>query len=108
MYESVYLEFLGIENDEERLKIKFDGFDTEIRINMLSHEETFIITDEIAKHFGCESADELLNSDGYLDYLNKIKKETGAFPRIKFRCKDHISQEPGQTTIAKIDEDGHR
>ena len=99
MFENIQLKCIGTENGEDRLEFNLFGFDTELRVNIKTFEGTVIITDEIARYLGCKSADELLGSNEYLDFLNKVKKETGAFPEIKFRSKNQVPDQAVQTTI---------
>lgn len=91
MNESIDPEYIGIENNEYRFKHKFSGFNTEIRVDILSNEATILITDEIAEFFGYKSADELLGSDTHLDALNMIKSDRGVFPDFKLRSMHHIT-----------------
>lgn len=81
-----------ITDDEYRFKIKFQGFDTEIRTNLLFKEFVLIVTDEIAQHYGFLTADELLASDDHLDAILMMREERanylgGIYSDYKLMCK---------------------
>lgn len=79
MNEIIHPEFVGKGNNEYTYKIKFQGFDTECRINLQAKEYTLIITDEMAQHYGYQTAEDLLGSDEHLDAINLLKGERESY-----------------------------
>lgn len=92
IFETIVPEFIGVENDEYRYKIKFQGFNTEVIVNPSSNEFILIITDEIAGYYGYKNADELLGSDEHLDAIIMMEREResylgGIYSDYKLICK---------------------